>query len=373
MADQQQIEQINQGVDAWNLWKMENRYVEVDFSNADFSYKNLSKTDLRYLDGGLADDGMASLFGIDLSYANLTGANLSYANLTGANLSCANLTGANLNGTNLEAARMTKANLTSANLTSAHLIYVDFSCADLTNANLASAHLLAANFNTTTLSNANFEDTYLLDSNFAGIDLRTVRGLEKIQDRQDGPWTIGIDTLVLSHGNIPSTFLKSAGVPDSLIEYATSLLSYAIEYYTCFISYSSKDEMFAKRLHADLQAKGVRCWFAPHDMKTGDKLRDRIDQAIHLHEKLLLILSKHALASDWVEAEVETALEKEQRQHRLVLFPVRIDDEVMHTTRAWAALLRRTRHICDLTHWSDPHTYQYAFERLLRDLRGTQS
>jgi hypothetical protein len=107
---------------------------------------------------------------------------------------------------------------------------------------------------------------------------------------------------------------------------------------------------------ADLQAKGVRCWFAPHDMKTGDKIRERIDQAIHLHEKLLLILSEHALASDWVEAEVEAALEKEQRQHRLVLFPIRIDDEVMHTTCAWAALLRRTRHVLDFTQWSDQYT-----------------
>jgi len=33
-----------------------------------------------------------------------------------------------------------------------------------------------------------------------------------------------------------------------------------------FISYSSKDQAFAERLHADLQNKGVRCWFAPHDL-----------------------------------------------------------------------------------------------------------
>ena len=38
-----------------------------------------------------------------------------------------------------------------------------------------------------------------------------------------------------------------------------------IEFYSCFISYSSKDEEFAKRLHADLQSNGVRCWFAPEE------------------------------------------------------------------------------------------------------------
>jgi hypothetical protein len=50
--------------------------------------------------------------------------------------------------------------------------------------------------------------------------------------------------------------------------------------YSCFISYSSKDQLFADRLHADLQDKGVRCWFAPHDLPIGAKTRDAIDEAI---------------------------------------------------------------------------------------------
>ena len=29
----------------------------------------------------------------------------------------------------------------------------------------------------------------------------------------------------------------------------------------------------------DLQAKDVRCWFAPEDMKIGDKIRPRLDTA----------------------------------------------------------------------------------------------
>ena len=42
-----------------------------------------------------------------------------------------------------------------------------------------------------------------------------------------------------------------------------------IEFYSCFISYASRDQEFAERLYADLQSKGVRCWFAPEDMKNG--------------------------------------------------------------------------------------------------------
>ena len=83
--------------------------------------------------------------------------------------------------------------------------------------------------------------------------------------------------------------------------------------------------MFAERLHADLEAKGVRCWYAPHDLKIGDRFRQRIDEAIRVHDKLLLILSEHSVASDWVESEVEAALEKERRRDgQDVLFPVRV-------------------------------------------------
>jgi precorrin-2 methylase len=113
----------------------------------------------------------------------------------------------------------------------------------------------------------------------------------------------------------------------------------------------------------------VRCWFAPEDMKIGDKIRSRIDEAIHLHEKLLLLISEHALASTWVEDEVEAALVKEQRQQREVLFPVRLDESVMQTSQAWAAKLRRTRHIGDFTQWTEPLMYQQSFGRLLRDLK----
>src|SRR5207302_755357 len=81
-----------------------------------------------------------------------------------------------------------------------------------------------------------------------------------------------------SQGDIPETFLRQAGLTDTFIIYTRSLVQSAIEYYTCFISYSSKDQEFVERLYADLQAKGVRCWFAPEDLKIGDEFRNRIDE-----------------------------------------------------------------------------------------------
>lgn len=75
------------------------------------------------------------------------------------------------------------------------------------------------------------------------------------------------------------------------------------------LSYATADQPFAEKLHADLQQVGVSCWFASHDLKTGDKLRTQIYDAIQRQDKLLLILSEYAVKSDWVEREVELAFE----------------------------------------------------------------
>jgi len=128
-----------------------------------------------------------------------------------------------------------------------------------------------------------------------------------------------------------------------------------------------------KRLHADLQNNGVRCWFAPEDMKIGDKIRPVIDESIRVYDKLLLILTEQSIKSAWVEKEVETAFEKEQRQQQTVLFPIRLDEAVMEAKEAWAADIRRTRHIGDFCGWKNHDNYRAAFERLLRDLKAISS
>jgi TIR domain len=220
------------------------------------------------------------------------------------------------------------------------------------------------------LSEANLSEAHLWNTVFGDVDLSTVKGLEMVEHH--GPSIIGIDAIYRSHGKIPEKFLKGAGVDDTFITYIRSLVGKAIEYYSCFISYSSKDEALARRLYADLQSNNVRCWFAPEDLKWGDKIRTGIDEAIRLHDKLLLILSKSSVASGWVEREVKTVLTKERKEKRTVLFPVRVDKAVFESPFDWASEIRHERNIGDFTRWKDHDAYQKAFMRLLRDLRTQQ-
>ena len=139
-----------------------------------------------------------------------------------------------------------------------------------------------------------------------------------------------------------------------------------LEYFTCFISYSSKDSKFAEQLNADLRKQGVRCWFAPEDMRIGDKFRETIDRTIIGYDKVLLIISRHSINSEWVEKEVETAFEEERKRKMIILFPIRVDQDVMNCDKAWAADIRRTRHIGDFTDWKDDAFYQNALNKLIR-------
>jgi DNA (cytosine-5)-methyltransferase 1 len=150
---------------------------------------------------------------------------------------------------------------------------------------------------------------------------------------------------------------------------ALPLSLHDVRFHSCFISYSSKDLELAQRIYVDLKAKGVHCWFAPEDLKIGERYRVRIDDEIRAYDKLLLVLSKSSVSSTWVEKEVNTALEREAEQGHTMLFPVRLDNAVMEVKSGWAADIRRSRHIGDFTNWENKHSYRRAFERLLRDLK----
>src|SRR5262249_7376965 len=137
-----------------------------------------------------------------------------------------------------------------------------------------------------------------------GVDFTGSLGLESC--KHAGPSPVDFATLRLS-GMLPLPFLRGCGLDDALIAYLPSFLNQPIQFYSCFISYSTKDQEFAERLHADLQNKGIRCWFASHDVCGGKKLHEQIDDAIRVHDRLLLILSDNSMSSEWVKTEIAKA------------------------------------------------------------------
>jgi uncharacterized protein YjbI with pentapeptide repeats len=332
VADEEALKILEQGLEVWNKWRAASIGVALE---------------------------------PDLRDANLINADLMRANLTYANLSRAVLITAFLHGADLRGARLTEADLSGADLSGANLSGADFFGADLSGANLSGAYLRGAD-----LSGADLKETSFGDTN-----LREVRGLDSCSHR--GPSTLDHRTLSRS-GRLPLEFLRGCGLPDKLIEYLPSLLNEAIQFYSCFISYSTEDQPFAERLHADLQNKGVRCWFAPHHIQAGKKIHEQIDEAIRVYDRLLLVLSPESMASEWVRTEIAKARKREVKEQRRMLFPVRLVD--FGALRDWecfdgdtgkdSAREIREYFIPDFSQWKNHDSYQAAFDRLLRDLKA---
>jgi hypothetical protein len=140
------------------------------------------------------------------------------------------------------------------------------------------------------------------------------------------------------------------------------------EYYSCFISYSWKDQDFAARLHDDLTNVGVDSWLDAKELKTGSPWRYQINKAMQAHDKVLLILSKASVQSAWVQLEVKNALRLERQRQQTILFPVRLDDSIFETPSIQVFEDLREKNIGDFRNWQIQSQYRRAFSHLVRDL-----
>lgn len=389
MANEKHLEILRHGVKAWNAWRKEMEeatgHLTADLSNTDFRGVDLNGANFREADLRKADLEEANLSGANLTGANLLDANLNCANLNEACLNTAILSNAGFYGAYLVGAKLLYSNLNSANFSSANLSYALLANTDCreTNffiANLFGANLLGANLTRATLTNADFSEALLDSTTFADADISTVKGLETV--RHLGPCSIGIDTLYLSKGKIPEVFLRGCGVPESFITQARALIGAeeGIQFYSCFISYSTQDEEFAQRLHGRLQQDQVRVWYSPHDIQGGRHMHEQIEDAIRTYDKLLILLSPDSMASSWVQTELRKARKMERRSGQRKLFPLRL---VSHdVVKEWecpdgdsgedlAAEVRKY-FIPDFTRWKDHDAFEEAYKRLLKDLRTDQ-
>ena len=354
---------------------------EAKLVEADLSQAKLRRADLRMADLSRADLSKTDLGLADLSQAKVIEADLSQADLFEVNLQDAKINRATLFEANLSEVNLCRADLTGANLSRARLSEVDFSFANLFEANLSGAIVTATNFRDAYLSGANLDGAACYQLILADVDLSDVKRLDSISHR--GPSTIGIDTILRSGGKIPDDFLRGCGVPEYLIENQKALIGSLepIQFYSCFISYSTMDEEFAKRLHSKMREAGLRVWFAPENMQAGKKIHEQVDEAIRVFDKLLLVISTNSIDSKWVRDEIRRARKSEIREGRRKLFPVRIMDykPIEQWQSFYADLAEdvaeeiREYFIPDFSNWKDHDSFELAFARLLRDLKSDES
>jgi len=361
VANEKHLEIIKEGRDAWNEWRAQNPEIQPDLQDVDLTSADLSRADLS---------------DADLYNASLIKTNLVEANLIGAKLSQVDFSGSNLTRADLSRANITRANFIGAKLFKADLIYSDLSGSNLTRADLSRTNLISVNLSEIDADEMDLTEAIIGWTIFADTDLSRVNGLETVIHK--GPSTIGIDTLYKSAGKVPEVFLRGCGVPDDFITFIPSHFGsqQAIQFFSCFISYSTKDEGFARRLYSRMRDEKLRVWFSPEDIKGGEKLHEQIERAIQLHDRLLIILSENSMQSEWVMTELRKARKQEIREKRRKLFPIRIVS--FDAIREWEcfdadsgkdlAVEIREYFIPDFSNWKDHDRFEASFDRLLKDL-----
>lgn len=358
------------------------------------------------------DLAMASLARIDFDGVDLRSAQLSHTNLGRASLVSADMSSSSLSYTDFRAAELRKVKLVKATLNETHFVQADLSGADLTSATgrwplfiecnlsdvclelttfeapqfrgsfLVRTNLAHAIFIQNYLGYGSFENATIRDVNLEGADfgemtfgetllatnLSQLEGLDRLQ--HSGPSQVTLQSLSGFRGELPERFLKGCGFPDEAIA-DLRIRTGAIQFYSCFISYSTEDNAFATRLHNDLQAAGIRCWKWDHDARTGNSLWSEIDRAIRIHDKLVLIASASSLKSPQVNREIERAIRQEDQRGTDILFPVRLDDYVLSEWKHERRDDVVKKVIADARGWDENATiYNRVRDRLVKDLQA---
>jgi len=92
-----------------------------------------------------------------------------------------------------------------------------------------------------------------------------------------------------------------------------------------FLSHSSKDKFFARKLADGLKSHGVDVWIDEAEIKIGDSLTEKIGKAIDTTQYFGIVLSENSVNSEWVKKELQIAIQKELSNKKVVVLPILLE------------------------------------------------
>jgi len=127
-----------------------------------------------------------------------------------------------------------------------------------------------------------------------------------------------------------------------------------------FISYSSQDKEFTRRLADDLKSRGIEVWFDEDQIAPGDSIIGAIEAGLEQMTFLVVVLSPAAVTSGWVRREVRTALHRAISSGQVAVIPI------LRETCEIPSLLLDLKRI-DM---GADHDYPTGLEKLVRKVTG---
>lgn len=93
-----------------------------------------------------------------------------------------------------------------------------------------------------------------------------------------------------------------------------------------FISYSSVNKRFARRLAGSLRHAGHNVWLDEWNIRVGDSIPAKIGMGIDDADYVAVVLSEQSVKSGWVESEWQTKYWEEISKRRVSVLPVLLND-----------------------------------------------
>ncbi len=129
----------------------------------------------------------------------------------------------------------------------------------------------------------------------------------------------------MSHLSLrPSKLLKLCDTLD--ITQETRLLRAMRRDSSVFLSHSSEDHPFVKRLGEALSEQGVRVWIDEAEITGGDSFLDKIEEGLADMQHLVVVLSRASVTSFWVKRELNFALVDKVESNKGKVIPVLLED-----------------------------------------------
>jgi len=195
-----------------------------------------------------------------------------------------------------------------------------------------------------------FSDLYVsTDIHISGIKrsinaLKFMGYMEELSDSMLRPLPKILDATVVSSNNISKKKLASKEL-DKMP--------------SIFLSHNAKDKFFVRELADRLSRLGVKVWIDEAEIKIGDSLTEKIGSAIEKTDFVGIVLSRNSINSQWVQKELQIALQEEFRKKKVVVLPLLLEPVELPP-------FLRDKLYADFT---SPEKFSQSFPKLLEALK----
>lgn len=125
-----------------------------------------------------------------------------------------------------------------------------------------------------------------------------------------------------------------------------------------FLSHSSKDKAFTRKLASRLGEYDIKFWLNEAEINIGDSLMLRISSAIEETDYIAVILSHESVNSRWVQVELQMAMNRELSDNQIRVLPILIE-------KCEIPMFLRDKLYADFT---DSQSFNAPFTQILRAL-----